>query len=100
MRGSMAIVLSPHESGGVVVDVWVVPGSSRDEIVGMHDGALRVRTSAPAEGGRANRAVASLVADWIGAKRAHVISGHTSRRKKILAEGVTITQARARSPEQ
>lgn len=99
MRGSMASVFSSHESG-VVVEVWVVPGSSRDGIAGMHDGALRVRTSAPAEGGKANRAVAGLVADWIGGNRGRVVSGHSARRKKILVEGVTIVQARTRSTAQ
>jgi len=74
---------------GVVITVWVVPGSSRDVVGGFHDGSLRVRTTAPAEGGKANRAVARLVASHLGADRAEVLSGHSSRRKRILVRDMT-----------
>ena len=84
--------LTPH-ADGVVVAVWVVPGSSRDVVSGLHDGALRVRTTAPAEGGKANRAVARLVARRLGAERAEVISGHGTRRKRILVQGQTVDGA-------
>ena len=86
--------LSAHPDG-VVVEVWVVPGASRDSIDGTYDGAMRVRTAAPAEGGRANRAVARLVAARFGARRATVISGETSRRKRVLVAGTTLATAQA-----
>ena len=73
---------------GVVVEVWVVPGSSRELVGGIHDGALRVRTTAPAHGGEANRAVARLVAAAVGGRRGRIISGRASRRKQVLVEGV------------
>jgi hypothetical protein len=76
-----------------VITVWVVPGSSRDVVGGLHDGALRVRTTAPADGGKANRAVAGLVASRLGADRAEVLSGHSSRRKRILVRGLTAAAA-------
>jgi uncharacterized protein len=82
--------------GGVVVEVWVVPGASRDDVGGDHAGALRVRTVAPAEGGRANRAVARLVADALGARHARVIRGSGSRRKTVLVEGVDLRRAKER----
>jgi hypothetical protein len=85
-------MLSSHPDG-VVVEVWVIPGSSGDSIDGVHDGALRVRTAAPAERGRANRAVASLVAKRIGVRHADVIAGHTSRRKRVLVTGTTLAAA-------
>lgn len=80
--------LSPHPDG-VVVDVWVVPGSSRDLVGGLHDGAVRVRTTAPAEGNKANRAVARLVAARLGGSGAEVIAGHGARRKRVLVRGVS-----------
>lgn len=84
----------PHREG-VVVEVWVVPGSSRDLVGGIHDGALRVRTTAPPSGGAANRAVAHLVAGALGGKTGQVVSGHRGRRKRILVRGVSPERAAA-----
>lgn len=83
-------------AAGVVIEVWVVPGASRDEVVGEHDGALKVRTAAPPEGGKANRRVARLVAAAVGAKSGTVVSGHTGRRKRVLVRGVDVDTARRR----
>lgn len=88
-------MLSAH-TRGVVVTVWVVPGSSSDEIVGEHGGALKVKTTAPPEGGKANRRVAALVAEAIGARSGEVVGGASSRRKKVLVPGTDLrTAARA-----
>jgi len=74
--------------------VWVVPGASRSEIIGLHDGAIRIRVAAPPEGGKANKAVIAMLAAATGAP-ARLLSGDASRRKRILLEGVTEQQARA-----
>lgn len=78
---------------GVVVSVWVVPGASRDEIVGEHGGALKVRTVAPAEGGRANRRVAQLIAAAVGGRGGVVATGKSSRRKQVVVYGATLAAA-------
>jgi uncharacterized protein (TIGR00251 family) len=65
---------------GFEVDVWVVPGSSRDSVDGVHGAALKVRVSAPPERGRANQAVADLLTAHFGAP-ATLVRGATSRRK-------------------
>lgn len=90
---SVGGMLSPHAEG-VVLEVWVVPGASVDEIVGPHGDALKVRTVAPPEGGKANRRIASFLAATSGASRARVISGRTSRRKRVVLEGLDISRAR------
>ncbi|MGH8873203.1 MAG: DUF167 domain-containing protein, partial [Acidimicrobiia bacterium] len=81
---------------GVLIDVWVVAGASKDEVGSVHQGALRVRTTKPPEAGKANRAIALLVVRAVGGKRGAVISGTTSRRKRVLVEGVTMEQAAQR----
>lgn len=78
---------------GVVVEVWVVPGAARTEIVGLHDGALRVRVAAPAEGGKANRAAARLAARAVGGRAGEVIAGGGARRKQVLVAGVLAAAA-------
>lgn len=79
--------LRPHPEGTEVL-VWVVPGASRNEITGVHDGALRVRVAAPPEGGKANKAVAAMLASATGA-RTRLLSGATARRKRVLVEGLS-----------
>ena len=78
---------------GVVIEVWVVPGAARSEIVGLHDGALRVRVAAPAEGGKANRAAARLVARAVGGRDGEVVAGAGARRKQVLVAGVSPARA-------
>ncbi len=84
--------IKPHPEGTEVL-LWVVPGASRSEIVGIHDGALRLRISAPPEGGKANRAVVVLLASATGA-RVRLLSGTTSRRKRALLVGMSEAHAR------
>ena len=91
---SLPFVASHRE--GVLVAVWVIPGASRDSVGGVHDGALRVRTTAPPEAGRANTAVAHLVARHFGVRSGAVVSGHASRRKQVLVTGVTLEEAEQR----
>lgn len=88
-------VLRPHPDG-VLVAVWVVPGAARAEVVGFHGGALRVRVSAPPEGGKANRAAAALVARALGARRGEVVAGQAARRKEVLVFGVDTAAAAER----
>lgn len=65
--------------------VKVTPRASRDEIVGMRDGVLVVRVTAPPVEDAANRAVVKLIAKRAGVPRSRVriASGHQSRRKRI-----------------
>jgi uncharacterized protein (TIGR00251 family) len=68
----------------------VVPGSSRDEIVGWLGDSLKVKVKAPPEKGRANEAVIALLADRLGidASTIAVVSGHGSPAKVLDVEGM------------
>lgn len=75
---------------GVDVRCWVVPGSSRPGVDGLHAGSVRVRVAAPPEGGRANAEAASLIAAACGGRRGEVIRGGSARRKVVRVEGVGV----------
>ena len=83
---------------GVEITVKVVPGASRDRIMGLLGDALKIQVSAPPERGKANAAVAKLLADALGlnSRSVSVISGMTSPRKTVMAEGCSMDQAAAR----
>lgn len=84
--------------GGVQFAVKVVPGSSRDRIVGVHGAALKVTVSAPPERGRANARVLELLAESLGISKGAVtlVTGATGSRKQIRVAGLTAAQLRAR----
>jgi hypothetical protein len=73
-----------------LIRVRVSPGARRDEIVGWQGETLRVRVQAVPEKGRANEAVATLIAAALAvpARTVTVEHGHTSREKVLLVEGV------------
>ena len=89
------IELADH-ADGCVVAVRAQPGARRNGIVGEHHGALKVAVTAPAERGRANEAVAALLAAALGLKKSQVelISGVTTRDKRFLLRRVTVEQVR------
>jgi uncharacterized protein (TIGR00251 family) len=72
------------------IAVRLQPRASRDEIVGLRDGILVVRVTAPPVDGRANRALCKLVAQRAGvaASRVSVVRGERSRDKLVAVEGV------------
>ena len=72
--------------------VKVVPGSSRDRIVGQLGDALKIAVAKPPQDGAANRAVVKLLAASLGVPEANVsiVRGHTQPRKQIRVENVSV----------
>lgn len=83
--------------GSVIFAVRVSPRASRDAIGGVHDGALKVKLTAPPVDGAANAALIKLLSKKLGVAKGAVtiIAGDTSRTKRVRIEGVTVTAARA-----
>lgn len=93
----MQIGLRP-DPAGCVLPVKVVPGASRDRVVGVLGDCLKVSTSAAPEKGKANAAVARIVAGALGVTEKDVAlhSGATSPRKEFLLHGLSPETVRER----
>jgi uncharacterized protein len=81
-------------NGNVTFAVRVVPRSSRNRVVGVEGGALKIKLTAPPVEGAANAALIEFVAEWLGVKRSAVsiASGDKARNKLVRVNGVTREQ--------
>lgn len=84
------MLLLPHPNGFALA-VKVVPGSSRERIVGPYGDGIKLTVTAAPQAGEANVAVIALLADTLQITRANVqiLRGHSSPRKEILIIGLT-----------
>lgn len=76
---------------GTVVPIKVIPKSSCDEIIGWENGELKIRLSAIAEKGNANKKLLFFLAKTlkIAKSRISILRGKTSRRKQILIHEIS-----------
>lgn len=89
--------LGDHPSG-VVLPVKAMPGSRTSQLRGEHNGALKVAVTQVAEKGKANKAIAELLAEVLGVNKSDVqlLSGPTSGHKQFLIRGLTCDDVRGR----
>jgi len=76
----------------------VIPGASRSEVVGRYGEGWKVRVAAPAEHGRANEAVLRLLAEALSMPRARLslAAGASRRDKVVLLDGLSLEEAELR----
>jgi len=76
--------------GALSFTVRVVPRASRSEIVGAHDGALRVRIAAAPVDGAANEELIRVLGRAFNVARGavEIVAGHNSKSKRIRIAGV------------
>jgi len=84
--------------GAVTFMVRLAPRASRDAIEGEHDGALKVRLTAPPVDGRANEALRRLLAEKlkVAMSAVRILAGEKSRMKRVSVAGVTKAKLVAR----
>lgn len=75
---------------GIVFKVQVVPRASRSEIVGEHNGALRVRIAAAPVDGAANEELVKLLARALRLPRSsiEITAGHSAKLKTVRIAGL------------
>ena len=78
----------------VVVKVKIVPGSSKNKIVGVYDDALKITITAPPVEGKANKKCISYLAKCfdVAKSKIEIISGQTSKNKLIKIYGINLSE--------
>ena len=78
--------------------VRVQPRASRTEVAGEYDDSLKLRLAAPPVDGKANDACRRFLAGLLDVplNAVEIISGESSRDKRIKIRGVTAEQVRSR----
>ena len=68
----------------------LTPRASKDEVLGLHDDALKIRLKAPPVDNRANEALVRFLAERLKVGRAEVAitAGWTSRTKTVRVAGL------------
>lgn len=77
---------------GVRLKVHIQPQATKSEVVGPHNGALKIRIQAPPVDGKANQTLIEFLAKKLGIpkRQIHLIHGDTSRQKTLLIEGLEL----------
>lgn len=66
--------------------IYVQPGAKSTEIIGIHDGALKIKLNAPPIDGRANSALQKFLAKQfdVPLKNIKLLTGEKNRKKNFL----------------
>jgi len=100
----LAVTFVREQPDGVVsLSLYIQPKAARNEVIGLHDGALKLAITAPPIDGKANAAVAAFLAETLGVAKRDVtlVRGESSRRKQFAVRGLsaeTIRQKLAPAP--
>ncbi len=72
----------------LILRLHVQPNAKRDEVIGLHDQRIRLRTTAPPVDGKANKYLQQYLAREFGVSKSRVrlISGDSSRLKRVRIE--------------
>lgn len=91
MSAILAQIVENASTGTVSFFVRLQPRASRDEVVGMIGGALKIRLQAPAVENRANEALVEFLSQLLKTPKSavRILGGERSRTKHIEIRGVT-----------
>lgn len=79
---------------GILLPVKAQAGARTNGITGQHDGALKVSVTQAPEKGKANKALAKVIAAELGLKKSQVELGigATSSTKLFVVSGIELTE--------
>lgn len=79
-----------------ILTVYLQPGARKSEIVGLHDGHIKIKVKAPPVDGKANAALINFLSEFFNTPKSSIkiISGDKSRLKKVAIANLSDMQQR------
>ena len=89
--------IQPHQEGAIL-PIRAQPGARRNEVRGIQDGALKICVTQAPEKGKANKALAEILAKWLQVRKSQVelLSGESAAQKRFLVRGFSAESLAAR----
>lgn len=84
----------------VVIKLKVIPGASKNQIIGWLGEELKVKVAENPEAGKANRAVEKLLAACLNlpVTAVVIVSGYGSQHKRVQIQGITLDSIKRAVP--
>jgi len=72
------------------IQAQIQPGSSKDQIIGIHNGRLKIKISAPPVDGKANQNLIEFISKALGVSKSkiEILKGRTSKLKTLKISGI------------
>jgi uncharacterized protein (TIGR00251 family) len=82
----------------VQVEVVVVPNAGRNQVIGEHNGRLKVKVQSPPVEGAANQALIEYFSKILKTpkKNIQILRGETSRQKSVAVVGLKVDEVEER----
>ena len=80
-----------EKANGLNVRLRIIPRASKNEIQGVHDGALKVRLTSPPIDGKANQALIKFMSKTLSISKTQIelIQGQAGRLKIVRITGIS-----------
>lgn len=81
---------------GTVLSLQVQPRAGKNQVVGMHNGSLKVKLTSPPVDGAANKNCCAFIGKLLGVAKSNIviISGESSRHKRVLVKSGVLAEIR------
>ena len=78
-----------ENKNGLTINIYVIPRSSRSEIVGIYNDCLKIKLKSPPVDNAANKELVQFLADTlkISKRNIEIISGHKQKKKVVYIKG-------------
>lgn len=84
----------PHTKvkDGIIIQVKVIPRSSKKEIAGVEGNTIKIKLTAPPVEGAANEQLIELLSGTLGIKKGNIeiVKGDSSKYKTVKIKGVNL----------